>query len=147
MRALLDSNVLIALFDADHPHHVWAADWFKANAAAGWASCPQTQSECVRIMSQSGYPNPVPASVMIERLREATADPSHQFWPADIGITDAKAIDASHIHGPRQVSDTYLLALAVRRKGRFVTFDAGIAIKAVRGASASHLLVLGAVAS
>lgn len=31
MRALLDVNVLIALFDADHIHHERAHDWFMRN--------------------------------------------------------------------------------------------------------------------
>jgi predicted nucleic acid-binding protein len=52
MRALLDINVLIALHDRDHVHHVLAAQWFARNADKGWASCPLTQNGCLRIMSQ-----------------------------------------------------------------------------------------------
>jgi hypothetical protein len=36
----------------------------------------------------------------------------------------------------------YLVALAVRHRGRFVTFDAGIPLSAVRNAVAHHLVVL-----
>jgi hypothetical protein len=36
----------------------------------------------------------------------------------------------------------YLLALAVERGGRLVTFDRTIPVHAVRGAASSHLVVL-----
>ena len=58
MRALLDVNVLIALHDRDHVHHVRAGAWLADNIAHGWASCPLTQNGCLRIMSQPAYPNP-----------------------------------------------------------------------------------------
>ena len=61
-RALLDVNVLIALLDADHLHHARAAAWLADNIKAGWASCAITQNGCVRIMSQPGYPNALPAA-------------------------------------------------------------------------------------
>lgn len=56
MRALLDVNVLIALFDAAHVHHRIARDWLHEHIAAGWASCPLTQNGCIRIMTQANYP-------------------------------------------------------------------------------------------
>ena len=43
---------------------------------------------------------------------------------------------------PRQLTDLYLLALAVHRGGRLVTFDQRIAISAVPMAGAQHLVVL-----
>jgi len=142
MRALLDINVLIALLDADHPHHAWSARWLKANVRHGWASCPLTQNGCVRIMSQPGYPNAFPAGGIMQRLREATSHAAHRFWPDDLSLLDARAVDGDQIHGPRQVTDVYLLALAVKHGGRFVTFDGGIGLSAARGATAKNLLIL-----
>lgn len=142
MRALLDINVLIALLDADHPHHEWAARWLKQNVRHGWASCPLTQNGCIRIMSQPGYPNAVPAAVVIERLRAATSHSAHRFWPDDLSLLDVRAVDETQVHRPRQVTDVYLLALAVKHSGRFVTFDGAIALAAVRGAADKHLLIL-----
>ena len=142
MRSLLDINVLIALLDVDHPHHGRVADWFRTTVEHGWASCPLTQNGCVRIMSQPGYPNPVPPSVVIARLREATAHKVHQFWPDDASLLDARLIDETKVHGPRQVTDVYLLGLAVMHDGRFVTLDGGVAVAAVRGAAQEHLLIL-----
>lgn len=139
MRALLDVNVLIALLDADHALHVPAVKWFGSNAGLGWASCPITQNGCIRIMSHPGYPNPPPLRVVIERLAAATATELHEFWPDDVSLLNAATVDSARIHGPRQVTDVYLLALAVRHGGRFVTFDASIARDAVHGATSQHL--------
>lgn len=142
MRALLDINVLIALLDADHAMHARATDWLAANVRAGWASCPITQNGCIRIMSHPSYPNAVPVGAIVERLGEAVATPHHRFWPDDLSILDATVGDRTRIHGPRQVTDVYLLALAVRHRGRFVSFDAGIPLAAVHGAERKHLVGL-----
>ena len=142
MRALLDVNVLIALLDQDHSLHQRARDWFGDQAEAGWASCPLTQNGCVRIMSNPGYRNALAASSVIHRLREAVADSRHEFWPDDVSLLDASVADATRIHGPRQLTDLYLLALAVRHTGRLVTFDASISISAVIGATERHLVAL-----
>lgn len=142
MRALLDVNVLIALLDADHSLHGPATHWFAAHAAAGWASCPITQNGCVRVMSGSGYPNPLPVSAVVERLIEATSHKLHEFWPDAVSLLDAPVLDASRVHGPRQVTDLYLLALAVSRRGRLVTFDRSIPIDAIPKAQARNIVVI-----
>lgn len=142
MRALLDINVLLALFDADHVHHGLARDWLTAHIVDGWASCPITQNGFVRIVGQSAYPKPRPPAVAIAMLREATTTPHHVFWPDDASILDAERIDASRIHGPRQLTDVYLLALAQSHGGRFVTFDHGVPVTALRRAAAKHLVVI-----
>jgi toxin-antitoxin system PIN domain toxin len=142
MRALLDVNVLIALLDADHASHRHAMDWFVRHADAGWASTPITENGCVRIMSHPAYPNAQPLREVVERLHAATANPVHEFWPDSLSVTEERWFDASRIHGPRQLTDVYLLALAVDRGGRLVTFDSGMALDAVNGAAARHLLVL-----
>ncbi|MGH8673175.1 MAG: TA system VapC family ribonuclease toxin, partial [Burkholderiales bacterium] len=66
----------------------------------------------------------------------------HEFWPDDVSLLDARIADPSRIHGPRQLTDGYLLALAVRHGGRFVTFDASVALDAIRGAEKKHVLAL-----
>jgi predicted nucleic acid-binding protein len=76
------------------------------------------------------------------RLSEATSTAHHEYWPDDISLLDPGVADPTRIHGPRQVTDVYLLALAVRHNGRFVTFDAAVPLAAVRGAEAAHLVVL-----
>lgn len=142
MRALLDVNVLVALLDADHVSHHAAMAWFEVHAKQGWASCPLTQNGCVRIMSSSSYPNPLPVQALVKRLSEACHQPVHEFWPDQPSVLDTQAFDATRIHGPRQITDVYLLGLAVQRSGRFVTFDRGIPLAAVRNATTRHLLVI-----
>ena len=139
MRALLDVNVLVALFDADHASHAEALRWFDANEGEGWASCPITQNGCIRVMSQPGYPNNMPVAAIVERLRDAVSHRTHAFWPDDVSALE---LDATRIHGPRQLTDLYLLALAVAKSGRLVTFDRSIPLEAVPGAQKKHLVVL-----
>ena len=142
MRALLDVNVLIALLDADHASHDAAIGWFAKHAREGWASCPITQNGCIRIMSNPVYPNPLPVQAVIERLAEACRQDIHEFWPDDVSLLDSEVVDSTRIHGPRPLSEVYLLALAVRHGARLVTLDAGISLAAVRNATAQKLLLL-----
>ena len=142
MRALLDVNVLIALLDADHSLHAAATRWFADHVRSGWASSPITQNGCVRVMSHPAYPNPVPVRAVMERLGEAMATRHHEFWPDDVTLLDPRVADAGRIHGARQITDLYLLALVVRHESRFVTFDSAISLEAVRGAKTKHLLIL-----
>lgn len=142
MRALLDVNVLIALLDADHSLHERACEWFGGHAQSGWASCPITQNGCVRIMSHPGYPNALPVGAVMDRLGAATASAHHDFWPDDISLLDARVADPGRIHGPRQLTDLFLLALAVHHGGRFVTFDSAVSMDAIRGAEKKHLVTL-----
>ena len=142
MRALLDVNVLIALLDPDHLHHRAATRWLAAHRAQGWASCPITQNGCVRVMTQPAYPNAAPAGVVAALLRDATTSTDHVFWPDELSIVAEGVLDWNAILGSRQVTDAYLLALAVRRRGRFVTLDRGVALAAVPGATPKSLVVI-----
>lgn len=141
-RALLDVNVLIALLDSDHLHHARATAWLVENIATGWASCAITQNGCVRIMSQPGYPNALPAARVAQRLREAASTAHHEFVAGAPSLLDNEHFDADQLLGHRQVTNAWLLGLAVAHGLRFVTFDAGVSMRAVRGARAEHVQVL-----
>ena len=141
-RALFDINVLIALLDLDHVHHRRARSWLQREAASGWASCPLTENGCVRVMSQSKYPSPLPTGEVIKGLRDAAATSYHEFWPDDLSILDQTVADDARIHGPKQVTDVYLLALAVKQAGRFVTFDGSVPLSAVLRAKEEHLALI-----
>jgi hypothetical protein len=141
-RALLDVNVLLALLDSDHVDHERAGAWLDAEIDAGWASCPITENGFVRIVSQPRYPSPVPPAQAIALLAAAREGPHHAFWPCDVSLLDPHVLDRSHLHGSRQVTDAYLLALAVAHDGRFVTFDRSLSPSAVHRATAEHLTVL-----
>ena len=142
MRSLLDVNVLIAILDSDHVHHVRARDWFTRHVAQGWASCPITQNGCIRIMSQPAYPNPLPTAAIIDRLAAAARHPRHEFWPDDVSLLDGATADPTRIHGSKQVTDLYLLALSVQHKGRLATFDDRIPLSSIPGAGKKHLAVI-----
>jgi uncharacterized protein len=142
MRALLDVNVLIALLDGAHVHHGLATSWMGAEIRHGWSSCPLTQNGCIRIMSQPKYPGGFVAKQIADRLAEAANGPDHEFWSADVDLLSAGVFDWAMVLGHRQVTDVYLLALATRHGGRFVTFDRRISLAAVKGASPQNLVVL-----
>lgn len=142
MRSLLDVNVLLALLDRDHVDHERARAWLETEIEHGWASCAITQNGFVRIISQSRYPSPVTPSYAVELLSQATRTQYHQFWPCEVSFLDAEVIDPSRVHSSKQVTDAYLLALAVANDGRFVTFDQSIALTTVPGAEDRHLTIL-----
>lgn len=142
MRALLDVNVLIALLDADHMHHEAANHWLADNAEHGWASCPLTENGCARIMSQPRYPNALPTHAVLERLHRAAATRYHEFWPDSVSLLDAGSFRRDVVQGPRQLTDAYLLALAVANQGRLATFDGSVPLALVPGARPDHLAVI-----
>jgi toxin-antitoxin system PIN domain toxin len=141
-RALLDINVLLALLDSDHVDHVRAHDWLDAEIDAGWASCAITENGFVRIISQPRYPSPVSPAEAVDLLARAADAGHHEYWSCDVSVLDPTVVDPSRVHGPRQVTDAYLLALAVAHDGRFLTFDSAVSLASVPGATADHLTVL-----
>lgn len=142
MRSLLDVNVLLALFDSDHSDHHRAREWLGSEIGPGWASCAITENGFVRIISQPRYPSPIPPKLAVERLRTATETEHHTFWDSDLSFLDKRTIRADRVHGAKQVTDVYLLALAVHHGGRFVTFDRSIPLQAVVRARPENLVLL-----
>ena len=93
-------------------------------------------------MAQPAYPNGAPPGVIAARLREAMAGKAHEFWPDDLNVVSDAALDWTQVLGSRQLTDAYLLALAVRHGGCFVTLDQGVPLAAVAGAQPESLVVL-----
>jgi hypothetical protein len=142
MIALLDINMLIALFDAAHVHHRAAHVWMTKNRLLGWATCPITQNGCIRVMSQPNYPGRLPVPEITRRLANAVASPEHNFWSDSISLCDANRFQPDRILTPRTLTDVYLLGLAEKNGGRLVTFDQAIPVAAVSLAKTRHVLVL-----
>jgi len=129
---LLDVNVLLALADPQHIHHDAVHAWFGQHASKGWATCPITENAFIRIASHPGYPNrPGDAQVVIDLLRRMCSHDGHRFWPDTISPRDIVARDHALTHG--QLTDVYLLALAVAHGGRLATLDRRIPAMAVTG--------------
>ena len=143
--ALLDVNMLLALFHEGHVHHEIAHDWFADHGDSGWASCPMTENGFVRIL---GNPARVqqhhPLLDVIDLLRTFCAHSTHTFWPDDLSLRDRTRFNLDAMAGHQQTTDVYLLGLAVKHGGRFVTLDQRVPLAAVTGATRASLEVLAA---
>ncbi len=142
MRALLDVNMLIALLDSAHVHHSVAQQWMSSQVQHGWASCPITQNGCIRIMSQPNYPGGAFVSAEVAARLGESAVGNHKFWPDDINLIAPGALNWARLLGHRQITDAYLLALAVKHSGRMVSLDRRISAATVFGATDSHIIVV-----
>ena len=141
MRALLDINILIALFDPDHVFHERAHAWWARNSTAGWASCPLTENGLIRIMSNPKYSRVIQfgPSDIISRLTRFVTDTDHEFWADDISLRHEAVFKMDRLHSSSSLTDIYLLGLAARHHGRLATFDQAIPLTAVHAATAENL--------
>ncbi|TWO69719.1 PIN domain-containing protein [Caenimonas sedimenti] len=142
-RALLDVNVLIALLDDAHVFSRRANEWLDG-APRRIATCPIVENGVIRIMSAPAYSTvqratPEQVAQGLKALAEAL---DHEFWPDEVSMLDETLVDFSRLHGHRQVTDAYLLALAVRRGGALASFDTAMPLTAVWGAGREHLLAI-----
>jgi uncharacterized protein len=140
--ALLDVNVLIALFDPSHVHHETAHDWFADNRSSGWATCPITENGFLRILTHPSVAVETGRATLLAGLRTFCASSHHEFWGDTVSLCDASLFDPSAALTHRQLTDVYLLGLATRMKGRLATFDRSIPLRAVKGATRRHLAVI-----
>jgi toxin-antitoxin system PIN domain toxin len=139
---LLDVNVLIALVDAAHVQHEAAHAWFESEGHRAWATCPLTENGLLRIVGHARYPNspgtPAAVATVLAGLR---ALPGHAFWADDISLMDDRRIDTGRLLSHSQITDSYLLALAVARKGRLASLDRRLVVDAVKGGRAALCLI------
>ncbi len=142
MRALLDVNVLLALFDPGHLFHSRARSWWRNNRDGGWASCPLTENGYLRIVSQKSYPGSIRLADARIQLQAWAVPPRHAFWPDDISLLDATRFDYGRLLGPKQITDVYLLALAVKNGGCLVTLDRGLSVTSVTDAKGESLVTI-----
>jgi len=143
MRALLDVNVWVALFDDAHQFSE-RANAFIEQRGARIATCPLVENGVIRVMSLPGYGRRggLPIRMVRDQLRTACAALDHEFWPDDISLRSDEHVKFDRVQGHNQITDLYLLALAVHRKGCLASFDQAIALSSVPGASQRHLKLL-----
>jgi toxin-antitoxin system PIN domain toxin len=139
---LLDVNVLIALIDPSHVGHDDAHHWFSATGAQSWATCPLTENGVIRIIGHPKYPNsPGSPAAVVPIFARLRALPGHVFWQDNISLVASDLVDVEQIVTPHQVTDSYLLALAVVHGGTLATFDRRLSAKTVRrGRAALHVI-------
>ena len=106
-------------------------------------------SEAFGCLSQSsasgahpGYSSPQPLAALMVMLQRSTRASVHETWFDDISILDTARFQHSHMHGHRQLTDLYLLGLAVKNNGRLASFDQRIPISAVLGARPEQIVTL-----
>ena len=113
VRSLYDVNFILALLDSDHEFQDLVSGWFNANLENGWSSCPLTQNGYLRIRSQSSYHNPLDLAEAHDQLLDAISSPYHQFIADDISLLDEALVEFRTLSSHRQLTDVYLLALAL----------------------------------
>ncbi len=137
---LSDINVLIAIGDPKHVHHQRTRKWFLSAERQAWATCPITENGFIRILGQPSYPDfggsPEDARQVLDAL---TTLPGHQFWPDTVSVLNQTAIPK--LAGSKHLTDLYLLALAVERKGSLVTLDERINPSLLPGGPQAYYLI------
>jgi toxin-antitoxin system PIN domain toxin len=137
-RHLLDVNVVIAILDPLHIHHERAHRWFAARGEDTWHTSPTVQNGVVRVVSHAKYPNSQPTPVVVESLMSLVAHPAHQFVADSVSLLDG-SLHSERLLSSGQVTDTYLLHLALSHGAQLATFDTRLVTSAVPGGAAAVL--------
>jgi uncharacterized protein len=140
---LLDVNVLIALLEPEHDSFPRALEWFESSGWEDWGVCPITETGFVRITTNPGfYAGPRTQKQASAVLRDLASRPGYRYWPMTESWSSLTAPFAGRITGHQQVTDAYLLGMAIKEDGVLVTFDRGL--KYLAGPEFSrNLLILG----
>jgi len=138
-KCLLDVNVLIALADPLHMHHHLVMQWF-GTGGRDWGVCAFSEAGFLRVTT-----NPKVGTRSLKQaagvLAGLTSYPGYRFWPMNSGWTALAAPLSGRVYGHQQITDAYLLGLAIKENGVLVTLDK--AIRYMAGPRyAKHLLVL-----
>jgi toxin-antitoxin system PIN domain toxin len=132
---LLDANVLIALAWPEHEFHEKVGRWFARHSRSGWATCPITQGAFVRILSNPAFsPNALSLANALRVLETNLSLADHEFWPDSISVPEAVGVMGARLRGHQQITDAYLLGLALHHRGKLATLDEGIVVWGVVGA-------------
>jgi len=124
---LLDVNILIAMAWPTHRDHEKVLEWLARHAREGWATCPLTQTSFVRILSNPAFSaNALTPTDALTVLQANLAHPAHRFWADEVSLIDSLKLSIQKLIGYQQVTDAYLLGLAIHKKGKFVTMDRGV---------------------
>ena len=143
IRLLLDVNVWVALFDDAHVASP-RANALIETPGIKIATCSLVENGVIRVLNLPSYGRRGALGIMAVRqqLVSACRALDHEFWSDDVSLRDDAAVDFTRVHGHNQITDLYLLALAVKNDGTLITFDQNIPLHAVHGATSAHLQML-----
>jgi toxin-antitoxin system PIN domain toxin len=126
-RNLLDLNVLIALADQRHNQHQAAANWYASGGKENWGICPFTEAGFLRVTTNPAYrPSPHTFERAIAILQSLKGLPGYWYWEMKESWVNLTAPFAARISGHQQITDAYLLGMAIKEDGVLVTFDRGL---------------------
>ncbi|MGA2252490.1 TA system VapC family ribonuclease toxin [Terracidiphilus sp.] len=119
-RHLLDVNVLIAILDEQHSHHEAVRRWFD-QAGIEWALSPFTEAGFLRIVTHPRVGMSIEkAEALLEIL---TKGPGYHYLPITTNWRTLTRPFRRQIHGHNQVTDAWLLGMALEAGMALVTFD------------------------
>jgi toxin-antitoxin system PIN domain toxin len=135
-------NVLIALFDTAHQHHVIAQSVFMEHRSEGWATCSVVENGFIRIISNPSYLNAVSVAEATALLQIAMSNSLHHRLDQSISLLDTSLFQTSLLVSHKQITDLYLIGMAVVHDVKLITFDRNIPTHAAIGFKSHHLQVV-----
>lgn len=121
---LLDVSVLIALGDEGHTHRNIAMKWF-LSPGLDWGVCAFSEAGFVRVLSNPNIGR-ITLKDATQILAALESRPGYRFWPIASSWGSLVAPFSSRIFGHQQITDAYLLGLAIKENGVLVTLDKAI---------------------
>jgi toxin-antitoxin system PIN domain toxin len=121
-RYLLDVNVLVALTSTAHVHHQLVKEWFNASADIQWSVCAFTEAGFVRTVT-APRPGQLSMSEATTVLAQLTRHPGYRYQPISADWQTLCSPFFKRLYGTKQVTDAYLLGLALREGLVLATLD------------------------
>lgn len=115
---LLDANVLIALFDVSHVHHVRCSNWFVSQQSR-LSLCALTELSVMRWACRVDPKNGRSAAIAFLQALSQRLD------YLDL-LPRPMQLDWGLIYGHNQVTDAYLVEIAKQANQRLATLDRGL---------------------
>jgi uncharacterized protein len=122
---LLDVNVFVALLTENHFHHGLVTEWFNASPRLRWAICPFTEAGFLRnaTAARPGQISMSEATAVLARIAQHTG---YHYLPIPADWHTLCTPFFQRLYGTKQVTDAYLLGLAVRERLALVTLDKAV---------------------
>jgi toxin-antitoxin system PIN domain toxin len=138
MTYLLDLNLVIALVNEDHIHHWPAMDWFDTPELE-WALCAFTEAGLLRFLTHPKIRD-LPMNEAVAILSSLKHEPGYRYVPVTADWHETTVPFAARLHGHNQITDAFLLGIAIREGFILATFDKAILHLAGEHRQHVHLL-------